>query len=221
MTTALVLAMSVAGGDDCFFYGSYEPGVVYSYGAPVSGYVSSGYGLPYSGYGSMWTYAAPPAYLPMSTYRNGNGYRTTVMRPDFAASPAPRIVNMTERGGFEPARITINAGDTVEWRNASQHTHTVTADPDRARNPAHVVLPDGAQPFDSGEIPPGQRCSYTFETPGIYFYVCLPHEEKGMLGIVVVKDEGGRGVSAHDQGAPPPAPPGAASGTSSRTYRGY
>ena len=28
--------------------------------------------------------------------------------------------------------------------------------------------------------------SHTFETPGIYYYVCTPHKSMGMIGLVVV-----------------------------------
>jgi hypothetical protein len=59
------------------------------------------------------------------------------------------------------------------------------------------------KPFHSGDIAPGSRFSHTFDVPGIYYYVCLPHEEMGMVGIVVVRSprEGG-GQAATPQAAP-------------------
>jgi plastocyanin len=115
---------------------------------------------------------------------------------------------MTDRARFEPALISINVGDTVEWRNVSRHPHTVTVDPNLAGNPAHVVLPQGAQPINSGEIPPGQRFTHTFRTPGIYYYVCLPHEDRGMVGIVVVNPGPGGGGQQPPGSGQPPAPQG-------------
>ena len=50
-------------------------------------------------------------------------------------------------------------------------------------------VPVGAEPFDSGNIDAGGSYSYTFNVPGTYQYVCLPHELAGMIGVVVV--EGG------------------------------
>jgi len=102
------------------------------------------------------------------------------------ASNAAAVVDM----GFEsysPASVTIRAGDTVEWRNTSLITHTVTADPGRAKTPGDAVLPPGAQSFDSGDIAAGQVYQRTFTTPGTYRYFCTHHEADGMVGTVVVK----------------------------------
>ena len=104
--------------------------------------------------------------------------------------PPPPAVDATVTMGmtsFNPARITIRSGQTVQWRNTSLVTHTVTADPARAANPANVQLPQGAQAFHSGAIPAGQVWSRTFTVPGTYRYVCLPHEQQGMIGTVIVQ----------------------------------
>src|SRR4051812_13774750 len=54
---------------------------------------------------------------------------------------------------FEPQRITIRAGQTVEWNNtAAFETHTVTADPKLAKDPKDVSLPAGAEAFNSGDL---------------------------------------------------------------------
>jgi plastocyanin len=94
-----------------------------------------------------------------------------VAAPAHAQEPAA-VVEMTETLAFEPAQITVRAGDTVEWRNPSALPHTVTADPERVADPENVQLPEGAEPFDSGDIPPGETFRYTFEVPGQYRYVC-------------------------------------------------
>ena len=103
--------------------------------------------------------------------------------------PPPPAVDATVTMGmssFEPASIRIRRGQTVQWRNTSLVTHTVTADPRLAANPANVVLPPGAPAFHSGSLQPGQVWSRTFAVPGTYRYVCLPHERQGMIGTVVV-----------------------------------
>ncbi len=111
--------------------------------------------------------------------RSGPAYRTK-------SSDAATVVTMRSRLRFSPANITIQAGDTVEWRNRSLFTHTVTADKSLAKNPEHVVLPVGAEPFDSGDIPAGEVFRHTFAVAGEYAYFCIPHERHNMLGKVTV-----------------------------------
>ncbi len=97
-----------------------------------------------------------------------------------------RVVEMNDKLRFVPTQITIKAGDTVEWRNIGSIPHTVTADPRRASSSTNVELPDGAEAFDSGLVTGGQWFRYTFSEPGVYRYVCLPHEPARMLGTVIV-----------------------------------
>jgi plastocyanin len=84
------------------------------------------------------------------------------------------IVEMSTWLSFEPASITVKAGDTVEWRNTSPFTHTVTSTA-------------AAEAFDSGAVKPGQVFRHTFTQAGAYRYVCKPHEEHDMRGTVVVE----------------------------------
>ncbi|HEV8379184.1 MAG TPA: plastocyanin/azurin family copper-binding protein [Tepidisphaeraceae bacterium] len=88
---------------------------------------------------------------------------------------------------FEPATATIRTGQTVRWDNTSIIWHTVTADPAAAKDPKHVALPAGAQPFDSGKVESGGNYWHTFTAPGTYRYICKPHESKGMLGTIKVE----------------------------------
>lgn len=102
-----------------------------------------------------------------------------------AAPNAAAVIDM----GFEsysPASVTIRAGETVEWRNTSLITHTVTDDPARATAPADAGLPAGAQPFDSGDIPAGKVYLRRFPVAGTYRYFCTHHETDGMVGTIVV-----------------------------------
>ena len=87
--------------------------------------------------------------------------------PPTAAAGA--TVTMSSGLRFNPMDVTIKAGQSVEWRNTSIETHTVTG-----------------QGFDSGDIKQGQVWSHTFATAGRYEYVCKPHKGLGMHGTVTV-----------------------------------
>jgi plastocyanin len=102
-----------------------------------------------------------------------------------AAPNAAAVVDMGIES-YSPDKVTVRSGDTVEWRNTSLITHTVTDDPARADNPADVGLPPSAQPFDSGSIAAGQVYLRTFAVPGTYRYFCTHHETDGMVGEIVV-----------------------------------
>jgi len=105
-----------------------------------------------------------------------------------AASPAA-VVKMSDFK-FSPKTITIDPGQTVEWRNTSILSwHTATCDPKLAKHAASVSLPVGAKPFSSGKVKAGRTYSHTFDTPGTYHYFCIPHESMGMVGDVVVRQK--------------------------------
>lgn len=76
---------------------------------------------------------------------------------------------------FEPATITIEAGDTVTWTNSGDLPHTVTAD-------------DGA--FDSGQMASGDTFQQSFDSEGTFEYFCEIHstaDGSAMNGTVVVE----------------------------------
>jgi plastocyanin len=66
------------------------------------------------------------------------------------------IVDMS----FQPAEVSVAAGDTVRWTNMQSMAHTVTAD-------------DGS--FDSGLLGENQSFSHTFSQPGTFGYHCSIH----------------------------------------------
>ena len=110
---------------------------------------------------------------------------TTAAEPD--GEPAAKV-GMDELD-YTPAKVTISEGETVRWKNSSRVPHTVTAIKEKANNPESVEIPSGAEPFGSGLMRPGDTFSHTFEVPGTYKYVCLPHEAKDMIGYVIVKSK--------------------------------
>jgi plastocyanin len=97
---------------------------------------------------------------------------------------------------FEPDRIEVPLGETVVWRNTNSRAHTVTA--------YEAGIPDGADYFASGGYGSEQAArdaffdsfggamstrdtfEHTFTVPGQYDYFCIPHEQAGMHGSVVV-----------------------------------
>ena len=61
---------------------------------------------------------------------------------------------------FQPDTLTVNAGDTVIWKNADIVPHTVTA---------------GDKSFNSGSIAPGASWTLVTKTRGSFPYNCVPH----------------------------------------------
>ena len=110
-----------------------------------------------------------------------------------SAAPPPRdasdtsVVTMDNRLRFLPDTVRIRAGSAVRWENTSDIVHTVTADPSLAARARNVRLPAGAATFDSGDLVPGETFTRVFSVPGVYQYVCLPHELAGMIGVVIVE----------------------------------
>ena len=78
-----------------------------------------------------------------------------------------------EEYAFDPDEVTVEAGETVEWRNDGDVVHAVQADDDL---------------FDSGELHPGESTAFTFDTPGRNEYRCTIHPQQ-MRGVVVVEEE--------------------------------
>ena len=109
-----------------------------------------------------------------------------------ASGNSPTVVMQEMQ--FQPSRLSIAPGTTVEWENDSDVPHTVTAYEDR--------IPDDADYFASGDfqseraarndvssglVEPGETYRHTFDEPGSYEYYCIPHESAGMVATIVVE----------------------------------
>ena len=104
-----------------------------------------------------------------------------------ASQESDAVVKMTPERKFMPEKITIKAGQTVEWVNDDNTMpHEVTTDPNVASDPSNVSIPAEAAPFDSHLITSGKSFRHQFTVPGLYRYACPPHENDGMLGEVTV-----------------------------------
>src|SRR5262245_15449301 len=73
---------------------------------------------------------------------------------------------------FEPDKITIEQGTTVEWINTGKHAHTVT---------------DENSFWDSGNLEPNEKFSHRFDEKGKFKYYCVPHLRSGMTCTIIVK----------------------------------
>ena len=104
--------------------------------------------------------------------------------PAFAAD---QTVKMGSDGGllvFEPATVTVSAGDTVTWENNKMAPHNVVFDANG--------VPGGKDMADKLSntkltFSPGESYSSTFDEPGEYTYYCAPHRGAGMVGKIVVQ----------------------------------
>lgn len=102
---------------------------------------------------------------------------------------ASATVTMTTNDGgehFEPHIVWVEPGGSVTWELDSG-SHTTTAYAEETDKPQRI--PDEASAWDSGTVSEeGATFEHTFETPGVYDYLCLPHETTGMIGTVIVGD---------------------------------
>jgi plastocyanin len=88
---------------------------------------------------------------------------------------------------YRPNSVVIRAGQTVEWHNSGEVSHSVVDDPSKADKPEDVALPAGAEVFESGNVMPGGKFRHTFRMPGTYRYFCISHEVDEMIGEIIVK----------------------------------
>lgn len=114
------------------------------------------------------------------------------------ALAADQTVNATSSNDFTPSAITIDVGDTVTWNNiGGQH---------------NVHFDDGS--FDQPANPVDSRWTVqrTFNTPGVFSYVCEEHSN--MTGTVTV-NAAGPGPGTGTQTDPDDPGPGSGSGPGS------
>lgn len=78
---------------------------------------------------------------------------------------------------FTPDILRVQVGDTVTF---------IPSDDGHSTASKRGIFPDGAEPWNS---PMNETFSITFTVGGVYGYVCLPHYEMGMVGLIVVGDD--------------------------------
>ena len=97
--------------------------------------------------------------------------------PLWGAPPSHVRTILIQGFTFRPDKLTVQVGDTVEWKNADIVPHTVTA----SDNAFHSML-----------IQPNQSWKLVVKKAGTFHYFCTPHPN--MRAILVVEP-----VSAKEQ----------------------
>jgi len=95
--------------------------------------------------------------------------------------PAQHFVEMWNKDPNDKSRrmifsqeiVTIDAGDSVTWLAT-----------DKGHNVQFIGGPAGAKLPEKSKL--NKDVTITFDTPGVYVYVCTPHATMGMIGVVVV-----------------------------------
>ena len=98
---------------------------------------------------------------------------TDSVEPASAGSAGAVSIEIVDSGGhwgFSPNQVSVAAGTTVVWTNATEAAHTIQGD-DLAFS-------------DSGLMASGASFEQTFDTPGTYTYRCGPHPD--MVGTITV-----------------------------------
>jgi amicyanin len=101
--------------------------------------------------------------LPGCTQQNPESVKTN-------NTQAPGSVEI-KNFAFDPAQITIKAGEQVTWTNGDAM--------------GHDIVSDSGEAFKSEILATGQSFSHTFSTPGTYQYHCGVHPS--MNGKVIVE----------------------------------
>lgn len=90
-----------------------------------------------------------------------------------ASSPPAGLSSSSPSRGYSPdsIRVVIGVNNSVVWVNADNVTHSVDS---------------AGAGFSSGPIHPGESFTFTFKTPGEYYYDCSDYP--WMSGVVTVFD---------------------------------
>jgi pseudoazurin len=94
--------------------------------------------------------------------------------PSLAADLTIEMLNKDENGNkmvFSQEVARLDVGDTITWVPTMKgHNVEMMASPNDMKFKSKV----------------SKEVSVTFDTPGIYYYLCTPHKGMGMIGLVVV-----------------------------------
>jgi len=95
---------------------------------------------------------------------------------------------------FVPETLVVETGERVAFNNSSDEAHSVTAYEEDLPEGAHYFASGGFTTEDEARanvarslLTPGEGFSLTFAEEGTYRYFCIPHEDQGMVGRIVVE----------------------------------
>jgi plastocyanin len=130
------------------------------------------------------------------TMKIGGGFLAGLLLP--SGTRAAEIIDIEMLGNrdgskvwFTPVGLLVRPGATIRWTNRDKgNVHTSTAyHPANEDHPRRI--PEEAEPWNSDYLLPDQSFSLTLTVPGVYDYYCVPHEHAGMVGRIIVQEEGG------------------------------
>eukprot|EP01024_Parvocaulis_polyphysoides_P039569 TRINITY_DN357_c5_g1_i1.p1 TRINITY_DN357_c5_g1~~TRINITY_DN357_c5_g1_i1.p1 ORF type:complete len:209 (-),score=44.57 TRINITY_DN357_c5_g1_i1:202-828(-) len=84
---------------------------------------------------------------------------------------------------FDPASVTVKAGDEVTWVNNKGFPHNVVFDEDEVPSGVDADALSHEDYFNA----PGESYSVKLSTTGTYSYNCEPHQGAGMAGKITVQ----------------------------------
>ena len=96
----------------------------------------------------------------------------------------------TDRGllQFQPKKLTVKAGDTIEWKNNKVPPHNVVFY--AKKNPTKNAALAKSLSHKKLLMSPGQKVTTVIPadaTPGSYTFYCEPHRGAGMVGKIIVE----------------------------------
>ena len=138
------------------------------------------------------TAAAPTTAAPTTTAATGT------MAPITGTTHEVKMVGDTKGFRFEPASITIKAGDGIKFINSGGGPHNVSFDPTtvpadvKSQLSANFGADKDAQNDLSSKLTSvtgGDAITVSFANikAGTYSYFCLPHKMMGMTGKITVQ----------------------------------
>ncbi|HMA20588.1 MAG TPA: plastocyanin/azurin family copper-binding protein [Gemmatimonadaceae bacterium] len=140
------------------------------------------------------TSAAPAATAPATTTTPAPAAGAVAMAPITGTTHEVKMIGDAQGYRFDPANITIKAGDGVKFTTVSGGPHNVAFDP--ATIPADVQgqldanIPEKMGQLSSAlKINPGESVTISFANikPGKYPFHCTPHLALGMKGEITVQ----------------------------------
>lgn len=86
--------------------------------------------------------------------------------------------NKKERMVFIPSFVVAQPGDVIKFVSVDKGHNSVSG---------KDMIPEGVEAWKSKT---SKDFELTVEKPGVYGYICAPHEAMGMVGMIVVEGEG-------------------------------
>ena len=116
--------------------------------------------------------AAPPSAAPVTSSSTSSASSASSVAADLELA-----VTLKDENGdyaYDPEEITIGTGQTVKFALTSQgEFHTFTVDD-----------LDIDMEVEAGDT---ESLTFTFDEPGTYDLICIPHESLGMVGKMIVQ----------------------------------